>query len=138
MASSSSPRGPLLSVILDTNILIYSASQPFDIAHSLEQRSLNSVLVPSFVISELESLSRGTGKRSKVAALALRIASQFKTIRASVDGRTVDDKLENLATRGGYIVATADSPLRRRLLAVGVPVIYLKDGRLVTGDVPLG
>ncbi|HPC28453.1 MAG TPA: PIN domain-containing protein [Candidatus Methanomethylicus sp.] len=137
MASSSSPKGPLLTVILDTNILIYSASQPFDIAHSLEQRSLNSVLVPSFVIAELECLARGSRKRSKVAALALRIASQFKAIQASVDGRTVDDKLANLAAREGYIVATADSPLRRRLLAMDVPVIYLKDGRLITEHVPL-
>ncbi|HRR54423.1 MAG TPA: hypothetical protein P5290_03680, partial [Candidatus Methanomethylicus sp.] len=112
-------------------------SQPFDIAHSLEQRSLNSVLVPSFVIAELECLARGSRKRSKVAALALRIASQFKAIQASVDGRTVDDKLANLAAREGYIVATADSPLRRRLLAMDVPVIYLKDGRLITEHVPL-
>ncbi len=98
---------------------------------------MNSVLVPSFVIAELECLARGARKKSKTAALALRIASQFRIIRTNVDGRTVDDKLTNLAKEGGYIVATADSPLRRKLLAMDIPVIYLKDGRLNTEHVPL-
>ncbi len=137
MVSSNNPTTSLLNVILDTNVLIYSASQPFDIAHSLGKRSLNSIFVPSFVLIELECLAREPTKQGKIAALALRIASQFKTIRTGIDGKTVDDKLVNLAKDGGYIVATADSPLRRKLLAMDIPVIYLKDGRLITEHIPL-
>jgi rRNA-processing protein FCF1 len=121
------------AVLLDTNILMYSASQPFDIAHMLNKRGITDIRVPSFVRSELEWLSRGSGaKEAKFAKLALQIALAFEPLETDSRGRTVDDKLVNLAQNGSYIVATADAPLRRRLTNLNIEVIYLKDGRLIT------
>jgi rRNA-processing protein FCF1 len=41
-------------------------------------------------------------------------------------GETVDDFLLRSAADKGWLVATNDSDLRRRLRRVGVPVIYLR------------
>ncbi len=121
------------TVLLDTNILMYSASRPFDIEHMLNKRGITDIRVPSFVKSELECLSKGRGaKEGKFAKLALQIASAFNLFETDTRGRTVDDKLVNLAQDGSYIVATADAPLRRRLTNLDIEVIYLKDGRLIT------
>ena len=126
--SSESPR----AVILDTNILMYAASKPFDIICMLNKKGITDVRVPSFVINELEWLSKGpSAKQAKFARLALEIARSFRILSGAFYGITVDDKLLNLAKSEGYIVATADAPLRRRLTRENIEVIYLKDGRLI-------
>lgn len=126
--SSETPR----AVLLDTNILMYAASHPYDIVHMLNKKGITDVRVPNFVINELEWLSKGPGlKQTKFAKLALEIAKSFQILNGAFSGTTVDDKLLNLAKADGYIVATADAPLRRRLTVENIEVIYLKDGRLI-------
>ena len=125
-------------VILDTNILIYSAAEPYDIEFTLRKKGVFFIKVPSFVIRELEYLCSGKRtKASKLAKLALQIALRFEVMHVQVEGRDVDEKVLNLAKRHGYAVATADTMLRRRLMDAQVPVIYFKDGRLVTEDLSL-
>lgn len=119
------------AVLLDTNILIYSASEPYDIAHQLKRLSFIDVKVPKAVIDELEGISeRRTGKKQRFAKLALEIAGKFETLRDGNDKAPVDDQLIQMARRGGYIIATSDSQLRRRLRKEGVSIIYLKNRRL--------
>lgn len=117
------------SVILDTNMLIFSAKLPFDIAHELKKHGFETILVPSFVLSELESIaSYGRPKERKFAKLALEIAKAFDRLDESAPGGQVDEKLFRLAKTGKYVIATADTPLRRRLIREGLDVVYLKDG----------
>lgn len=117
------------AVILDTNMLIFSAKLPFDIAYELKKRGFETILVPSFVVSELESIaSYGRPKETKFAKLALEIAKGFDRLDESAPGGEVDEKLFSLAKTGKYVIATADTPLRRRLIREGLDVVYLKDG----------
>ena len=120
------------TVILDTNILIYSAFEPFDIAHQLKRVGFVNIKVPKGVIDELERISKmRTGKEQRFAKLALEIAKRFEVLGDHAQGAQVDDQLVQMAKSRGYIVATSDSRLRRRLRKEGVSVIYLKDGRLI-------
>ena len=120
------------AVLLDTNILIYSASEPYDIAYQLKRLGFIDVKVPKAVIDELEGISeRRTGKKQRFAKLALEIAGKFKTLKNSSEGAPVDDQLIQMAKIGEYVIATSDSQLRRRLRKEGVSIIYLKNRRLI-------
>lgn len=130
MASSSKR-----SVLLDTNILIYSASRPFDIAHLLGRAGYIDIRVPEAVLDELRRISGGQGKGGggklrKFARLALEIAGRFQPV-PTPRGVPADGELLRLARDGGYVVATSDAALMRHLRNAGAPVIFLKDGRLV-------
>ncbi|MDI9644301.1 MAG: PIN domain-containing protein [Candidatus Verstraetearchaeota archaeon] len=115
-------------VILDTNILIYSASKPLNIGRALSVLGFSRILVPSFVMDELDSIGRNRDKRGKFARLAREIAKNFPMIDVTVEGTDVDEKILHLAKSEGCAVATADSGLRRRLLSEGIPVVIMKRG----------
>ncbi len=133
MASFNKDRIP--AVLLDTNILISSASKPFDIAHQLKTMGFTKVLVPSSVIWELEAISNGkSNKLGRFARLALKIAASFKQVDLTPVKPSVDDEIIAAAQAGGHTVATSDSAMRRKLQAAGITVIYLKDGRLINKD----
>jgi rRNA-processing protein FCF1 len=119
------------AVILDTNILIYSASEPFDLAHQLMIMGFTRVLVPSSVLWELEAICQGKSRKlAKFAKLALRIATAFERIDLQPAKPSVDEEIINVAKTEGHMVATSDGAMRRRLRATGITVLYLKDGRL--------
>ncbi len=118
-------------VILDTNILIYSASKPFNLESEMRRMGFSSVAVPSFVLDELSSIGRSFNKRGKFARLALQIAQHFDTIGAAVEGADVDEKILRLAKEMGCAVATADAALRRRLASEGIRVLLLKDRMII-------
>jgi rRNA-processing protein FCF1 len=127
MVSSSDNKG---LVILDTNILIYSASKPFNLESEMRRAGFSRVAVPSFVLDELISIGRSLDKRGKFARLALQIAKHFDIIRSDLEGADVDEKILQLAKEMGCAVATADAALRRRLSSEGIRVLLLK-GRMI-------
>lgn len=131
MASFSKDR--TTTVLLDTNVLIYSAAKPFDIAHQLRRFGFTNISVPCEVLDELRWLSsKGGSKSRRFATLATQIALGFEKIALGYSARSVDDQLLMAAKEKGYIVATTDSALRRRLRDDGLSVIYLKRGRLIS------
>jgi rRNA-processing protein FCF1 len=120
------------TVLLDTNVLIYSATKPFDIAHQLRRFGFTNISVPCEVLGELRLLSSKGGSKSKrFATLAIQIALGFEAIALGYSTSSVDDQLLMVAKEKGYIIATADSALRRRLRDEGLSVIYLKRSRLI-------
>ncbi|MGQ9759111.1 MAG: PIN domain-containing protein [Candidatus Methanomethylicaceae archaeon] len=130
--SSESEINATAPVLLDTNILIYSASEPFDIAHQLENLGFHNLLVTEGVKSELDRLVKtGSKKEKRFARVALDIASRFRVLPDPPIIGGVDDQLLYLAKNSGYIVATSDIFLRRRLKKEGLSVIYLKKRRLI-------
>jgi len=117
-------------VILDTNILIYSASKPFNLEAEMRRMGFSKVAVPSFVLDELRSIGKSFDKRGKFARLALQIAQSLFRIDSDVEGEDVDEKLLRLAKEKRCAVATADASLRRRLMSEGISVLLLK-GRMI-------
>ena len=131
MASSS--RAGASTVLLDANILIYSATLPFDIAFQLRRLGFSNIRVPFDVLGELRGLAmKGGGKSRRFANLAMEIAHGFEPIELGLPSLAVDDQLLHSAREKGYIIATTDAGLRRRLRGEGLSVIYLKQGRLIT------
>lgn len=130
MALSSENKG---LVILDTNILIYSASKPFNLESEMRRMGFSRIAVPSFVLDELCSIGRSFDKRGKFAKLALQIARRFARIESDVGGADVDvdEKIVQLARAMGCTVATADAALRRRLMSEGIRVLLLKDRMII-------
>ncbi len=130
MASFNDGHGPV--VLLDTNILINAASEPFDIVHQLRVMGFTRVAVPSSVLWELEAISQGRSRKlGRFARLAIKIASAFEHIDLSPVKASVDEEIIAAAKEGGHTVATSDAAMRRRLRAAGIAVLYLKDGRLI-------
>lgn len=131
MASSSENR--ITTVLLDTNILIYSATEPFDVVHQLRAVGLTHIKVPLAVMDELMRIS-STGPSRKLrrfARLALEIAKGLETVEFEFKDVPTDDQLARAAKDGRYIIATTDAALRRRLAGEGLSVIFLKNGRLI-------
>lgn len=119
-------------VVLDTNVLMYSVSEPFEIKSQLQKLGFNDIIVTEGVRHELKRLAEsGRTKEKKFARLSLEVAKKFETMPDPPVGGGVDDQLIYLSKEYGYIVATSDSSLRRRLKKEGLPVIYIKNRRLI-------
>ena len=122
-----------LTVVLDTNFLLIPIRFGVDI-----QAELGRVVEASFVLAVtpavLEELRRLEDKvkasEVKDIRFALAMASEMKvTDDVLAAGEEVDDQLLRLAVESGYIVATTDAGLRRRLREKGLPVVYMRQGR---------
>jgi uncharacterized protein len=125
-------------VLLDTNFLLVPIRFGVDILAEAE-RVLNQLVeltVSTGVLGELEALKEGAGPRfKKDLGFALSLASKCTIVEYEpLDGETVDDSLVKLAIIGGYVVATTDSELRRRLRSSGVKVLYLRQRRYLELD----
>lgn len=117
-------------VILDSNFLLLPLNLKIDIFTEVEKllaTKVEFILVPE-VLGEVEKLA-GSKKVSisKKAKIALQLANtkcvkmDFKEKHLNVN---VDDYIANLAEKYGYIVATADIRLKKKLRDKGIPVIY--------------
>ena len=82
----------------------------------------------SCVGDELERLSAAQGRKSRLARVALEIASNFS--RADCGEAEVDDEIESYALSAGALVATTDGGLARSLRASHVKVVSLRRGRV--------
>ncbi|MDH5806509.1 MAG: hypothetical protein QXW62_01655 [Candidatus Methanomethylicaceae archaeon] len=119
-------------VVLDTNIVIYSATEPFDILSQIMELGFGKPVIIESIKKELEKLSiKGSNKEKRNAKLALKLCEKFELEPDPPISGNVDEKLLFLAKNKGYIIATCDSSIRKKLRELGLPVIYLKDGRLI-------
>lgn len=123
----------VLTVVLDTNFLLIPIRFGVDV-----RAELGRVVEASFVLTVtpavLEELRRLEDKvkasEAKDIRFALDFASQMKVIDDILaEGEEVDDQLLRLAVERGYIVATTDGGLRRRLRDKGLPVVFLRQTR---------
>jgi len=86
--------------------------------------------VISPVVKELEKITAHGGiKERKAAKLALEIVKKkCRIIEVPLSPeKTVDDLLLEIALKEGFIVATNDRELRRRLREKGIPEIYFRE-----------
>jgi rRNA-processing protein FCF1 len=131
------PREPAL-VLLDTNFLMISIRFGVDV-----EAELNRVIEASFklatttaVVEELRRLkTRVRPGEEKEVDFALAAAVKITLLDDHLEpGEAVDDQLIRLAARGGYVVATTDAELRRRLRERSIPVVYLRQRRHLAVD----
>ena len=122
-----------VTVLLDTNFLLVPIRFGVDVFAEAE-RVLNQLVdfaVTPNVLGEVERLRSEAqpGFRSELD-FALKVASRCKVIDAEPEeGETVDNSIVRLAASRGYVVATTDAELRRRLREVGVKVLILRQKR---------
>ncbi|MCX8176506.1 MAG: hypothetical protein N3E48_04675 [Candidatus Bathyarchaeota archaeon] len=117
-------------VILDSNFLLLPLNLKIDIFTEVERllaTKVEFVLVPE-VLSEVEKLTKSEKVSiSRKAKLALQLANT-KCVKMDFKEKplnaNVDDYIASLAEKYGYIVATADIKLKKKLRDKGVPVIY--------------
>jgi rRNA-processing protein FCF1 len=123
-----------IEIILDSNFLMLLSTFRGDILEELDkvigQRSEKILLLP--VLEELQRLgTRKSRKTEKQAKLALQLIDQYGLQILDIglrSGESVDEFILRVAQSWNCYVATNDRQLRKQLLKVGVPVIYLRQG----------
>ncbi len=120
-----------IKVLLDTNILML-IGRGIDVFTQIEElldtKPEYYVIKP--VIGELKKIAvHGGVKERKAAKLALELVRRkCRIIETSLPpGKTVDDLLLETALEKGFIIATSDRGLRRRLRKAGIPEIYFRE-----------
>ena len=125
-------------VLFDTNFLLVPTRFGVDIFSEAE-RALNRDVEPMVsrgVIKEMEALREEAGPRfQRQLDFALSLVSRCTVVEDEPrEGETVDDHLVRLASEGGYVTATTDSDLRKRLRSSGVKVLYMRQRRYLELD----
>ncbi len=96
------------------------------------------LLVPSFVIDELERIKkRSKGSNSIAASVALEIACSppIKVIKVDLDeNENVDDALLRISK----VLCTNDRKLRKKAKNEGITVVYLRQRKYLAVDGYLG
>jgi len=119
-----------IKVILDSNFLMIPFQFKIDIFQEIEyllQKKVDFV-VPSAVKSELTGISSRGGEGAPEASLALQLASRCRVVDVTLEPQeTVDDAILKASQKLGAVVATTDIDLKKRLRAINVPVVYLRE-----------
>jgi rRNA-processing protein FCF1 len=125
-----------MQVLCDSSFLMVMVSKPIKQLEKIEsQLGRLDFLVPDAVEGELEKLSENAGpKRSRLAKAALKVArANFRRVLVS-PAKYVDDSIIQYAIENKCAVATLDTNLRRRLIAIEVLVLSLSKDSLVIAN----
>ncbi|MEM3526301.1 MAG: hypothetical protein QXV37_02705 [Candidatus Jordarchaeaceae archaeon] len=131
---------PVLKIVLDTNFLMTPFNLGLNIISELD-RIINQkyeIIILSGTIEELKGLLENPSpKVRKAAKLALELAQRYTIINTATENGDMDEVIVNLSKKEGYIVATNDKNLRRKLKAEGIPTIYVrqKSHLQIDGDI---
>jgi rRNA-processing protein FCF1 len=123
-----------VKVLFDTNFLMSVFEKPVNAVERVEEL-LETKVRPIILRSQLRELEKiaSSEKRHKAARIARAVLEYVKKRGFEVvddEGEVVDDAIVEASKRGGYIVATNDRELRRRLRESGVSVVYMRsDGK---------
>lgn len=119
-----------VKVILDSNFLMIPFQFHIDIFQEIEYLLQKKVdfIVPSAVKQELTSISARGGEGSSEASLALQLTSRCRIVEVSLQPEeTVDDAIVKAAQKLSGVVATNDIELKKKLRAIRVPVVFMRD-----------
>lgn len=118
-------------ILADTNFLLMQFEYAIDIVSELRRISDGPItlLVASETMNEIRALAGKTGRKAAAARFVLqnlgKIKEKFPVETVESSGR-VDEWIIKYAQNNRICVATNDVPLRRRLLALDLPVIAMK------------
>lgn len=122
-----------MRVLVDASFLMLCAEAGRDYMRMAEEAVGEPIepYVMEEVLNELKSIAGRGGRRGRLAALALRIASGMSIIRGE-GGVPTDMRLLQEAARLKAAIATVDLNLIRRARSLGMPVIRIgSDKRVV-------
>jgi rRNA-processing protein FCF1 len=118
-------------IVVDTNFLVMQYEYRVDLPSEL-QRIVHepiTLVIPSGAMDELRTLAGRAGRKAAGARFVLQNMEQLRTkaaIEIIASKGEVDGWIFKFAKENPVCVATNDVPLRKRLLASGVPVIAMK------------
>jgi rRNA-processing protein FCF1 len=122
-------------VLLDASFVLTLASKPLDLIEELgDILGKVELLVLEDTIKELEAISKRPSIKSKQAKLALDFVMNLERITYDFEG-SVDDRILKCATENRLLVATMDKELRKRLRAMSLTVVTLRQNRLMINGV---
>lgn len=119
------------AILFDSSFLMAVMEHPTTWYEDIVEKSGSfKPTVLDVVQEELASISKGKGKRSRYAALALELTTNFTLARATSREGRPDDEIISFAKKNRATVATVDGELMERLRALRIPVVTLRRGRV--------
>lgn len=131
---------PVLKIVLDTNFLMTPFNLGIDVISELD-RIINQkyeIIILKGTIEELKGLSENPSlKVRKAAKLGLKLAQRYTVVDLVPENGKMDELIVKFSKKEGYVVATNDQNLRRKLKSEGIPTIYVrqKSHLQIEGDV---
>jgi len=126
----------MVRLLFDTNFLLVPFQFKVDLFGELD-RLLDveyEIEIPEGVLMELGRIEKNAkGRDKRNAASALSLAERFKIVSGERYMNCVDDALLELAKRDA-IICTNDRELRVRAREKGIPVIYLRQKKILELD----
>ncbi|USG99243.1 nucleotide-binding protein [Thermococcus argininiproducens] len=123
-------------VVPDTNFLLVPGQFGVDIVGEL-QRILDvnfEIAIPNVVLNELDLIERKVKGRDLIAVrMAKKLAEKFITLEIGRFGEKPIDQqiLEFALNMPNVIVCTNDKALKKKLRENGIPVIYLRQKKIL-------
>ncbi len=118
----------MTKVIFDSSFLMAIAERPTTWSDDIS-REVGRVepVALDCVVTELERIASGHGRRRRTARVAMEIAAGFERARCGWAG--TDEEIMSAASTMNAAVATLDGELAESLLARHVKVISMRSGR---------
>ncbi len=122
-----------MKVLVDTNVLLYSAKGGFDLFSELKKFGASQILIPENVIEELKMLSKTAEKGSdkKSAKLAIQIINYSAIKPIKIGSGHTDDLIVSYSKNNGNLVMTNDYELKKRLTEANVRVLSLSRNKKI-------
>jgi rRNA-processing protein FCF1 len=115
-----------MKIVLDTNFLIDCVRFKIDISKELAG---NEICTLDSVFPELHKIAERNTKDAQIAKISLKIASELE-ILPSKERETDDSMLAY--SKEGYVIATQDSVLKRRIKDAGGKFVYIRQKKYVS------
>ena len=130
---NSLPTESQIKVALDTNMLLAIEQLGVDVFFQIEEMfgKDTETAIPKHVLEELRKFEEG--KLGTETGIALEEIERHKAKVIEIDAENADNALEKMA-KEGYIVASNDKVLRKRIKGFGGTVIYLRQSRFLKKD----
>lgn len=122
-------------ILLDTNFLLIPCQFKVDIFTQIDKISAFNyrLFVLDKSVAELKMIvEEQKGKDMNAAKIALKLIA-IKNIRVikTKSGKKTDDAILDIASKEGFIVATQDKDLKRRLINQSITIIVLKQKKIL-------
>ncbi|MEN2974486.1 MAG: PIN domain-containing protein [Candidatus Caldarchaeales archaeon] len=121
-----------MKLLVDTSLLMLSVELGKNLIEIAEKELDEKLELYTLedVIRELEGIAKGRGKKSRMARVALAVASNFKIIRY-LGEISVDEKIVKAAEELKIPLATVDLEIIRKARKKNIPIlIFHKDLRI--------
>lgn len=116
-----------INVVFDTNALMMPAQFGVDLFGGLTELlgAYDAWVLPE-VIAELRGLTNGCGKNAAAARFGLTAAARCNLLDPWEEDIPVDDKVVANAREINAVVVTNDRELKKKLMALQIPVVVLR------------